>query len=374
MKKGWITKPLGEVGTFQRGSGFLKSDFVDNGYPCIHYGQIHTVFGVSTEHHIKCIPESLALSKSKIAKPGDVIIAITSEDVEGSCKCTAWLGDYDVAVGSHAAIFHHSLNPKFVAYYLRGGAFSREKEKYAHGFKVVEIKPADIAKINISYPGEKEQERIVGELDLLSSIIDLKKQQIRELDTLSLSLFYEMFGDPVKNECGWETRALKDVCERLYAGGDVPKDRFSKDKNSTFSVPIFSNGKGDSALYGYTDVPREYSPAITISGRGTIGYSCIRPEPFFPIIRLIVAVPSSQVNIVFLQKQLSIMPFESRGGAIPQLTIPMIKDRKVIIPPQEKQVSYAERITEIENEKKSILDSVNELEALFNSRMYFWFN
>ena len=147
MRKGWTTKRLGEVGTFERGGGFLKSDYVDNGFPCIHYGQIHTTFGVSTHHHLTCIPEELAKLKSKLAKNGDVIIAITSEDVEGSCKCTAWLGGYDVAVGGHTAIFRHNLNPAFVSYYFRGRHYSQAKEKYAHGFKVVEIKP-QIGRLN----------------------------------------------------------------------------------------------------------------------------------------------------------------------------------------------------------------------------------
>ena len=98
-EKGWDVKPLGEVGELQRGGGFLKSDFVDNGVPCIHYGQIHMKFGRFITNHLTEISKSVA-EKSKIAHKGDVILAITSEDVEGSCKCTAWMGDYDVYVGS----------------------------------------------------------------------------------------------------------------------------------------------------------------------------------------------------------------------------------------------------------------------------------
>ena len=137
MRQGWEIKKLGDIGTFQRGGGFLKSDFVEDGYPCVHYGQIHTKFGVKTYNHLTCISEELALSKSKIANSGDIIIAITSEDVEGSCKCTAWLGDYDVAVGGHAAIFKHGLNPAFVAYYFRGPYFNTAKKVYAHGGKAL---------------------------------------------------------------------------------------------------------------------------------------------------------------------------------------------------------------------------------------------
>lgn len=161
-KECWQTKTFGEVGTLERGGNFLKSDFVDNGFPCIHYGQIHMKFGTFTYNHITCIPESLAKKK---AHKGDIIIAITSENVACSCKSTAWLGDYDVAIGAHAAIYRHTLNPKFVSYFIQAPYFQKEKEKYTHGFKVVEIKPSDIAKISISYPSENEQNQIVEKLD-----------------------------------------------------------------------------------------------------------------------------------------------------------------------------------------------------------------
>lgn len=218
MRNGWTIKPLGEVGIFQRGGGFLKNDFVEDGFPCIHYGQIHTVFGVATEKHLKCIPKTLALNKSKLATTGDVILAITSEDVECSCKCTAWLGNYDIAIGSHAAIYHHNLNPKFVSYYFRGPFFNRAKQKFTHGIKVIEIKPSDIATICIAYPSLDEQTLIVEELDLLNNVIAEKESQLNDLDALAQSIFYEMFGDPVSNEKGWPVKAIKESVEEMFLG------------------------------------------------------------------------------------------------------------------------------------------------------------
>ena len=108
-EKGWEVKTFGEIGTLERGAGISKKDFVDDGLPCIHYGQLHTIFGAYTRTPITFIPKDL-LPKYKIAHSGDLILAITSEDVEGSCKSTAWLGNFDVVVGSDAAIFHHNQN------------------------------------------------------------------------------------------------------------------------------------------------------------------------------------------------------------------------------------------------------------------------
>lgn len=155
-EKGWEVKLMGEVGTLQRGSGLSKQDLIDDGYPCILYGQIHTRFGAFTDHHIACIPDEL-VHTAKIAHTGDVIMAITSEDVEGSCKSTAWLGDYDVAIGSDAAIYRHTLNGIYVSYYTRTQAFFNEKAKYAHGFKVTHISTKEIATIPILVPPSQLQ-------------------------------------------------------------------------------------------------------------------------------------------------------------------------------------------------------------------------
>ena len=153
----WEQKALGEVGTFKRGGGFQKSDYVESGIPCIHYGQIHTKFGPFIYSHITEISSDLE-SKTKFAGKGDLIIAITSEDTEGSCKSTAWLGDYPVAVGGHAAIFHHCMNPVYMSFFFKSALFNYAKMEYVHGTKVCEIKPDDIAKILVPCPPMSLQE------------------------------------------------------------------------------------------------------------------------------------------------------------------------------------------------------------------------
>ena len=147
----WPQKTLSEVGSFTRGGGFLKSDFVEHGIPCIHYGQIHTKFGPFITSHITEISSDLE-SKTKFASKGDLVIAITSEDTEGSCKSTAWLGDYPVAVGGHAAIYKHSMDPLYMSFFFKSTLFNYAKIEYVHGTKVFEIKPDDIAKILVPCP------------------------------------------------------------------------------------------------------------------------------------------------------------------------------------------------------------------------------
>ena len=181
--KKWEVKKLGEIGFVERGAGISKKDFVEKGLPCIHYGQLHTVFGATTYVHKTCIPNGL-LPKFKIAHPGDVVMAITSEDVEGSCKSTAWLGNYDIIVGSDAAIFHHNINGVYVSYYTRTKAFYNEKERYAKGFKVTHISTKEIESIPIPLPPLPLQQKFAEKIEAIEHQKELVKQSLNEVKTL----------------------------------------------------------------------------------------------------------------------------------------------------------------------------------------------
>ena len=130
---------------------------------------------------------------------------------------------------------------------------------------------------------------------------------------------------------------MGEVCEKIFAGGDKPKE-FSKYKTNEFSIPIFSNGEKNKGLYGYTNVARVSKPSITISGRGTIGYSEIRTEPFVPIVRLITLLPNeNKIDIHFFHYGLKNINFSNSGSSIPQLTVPMVKDYTFPLPPLKEQ-------------------------------------
>ena len=90
-------KKLGEIATISRGGNFQKKDFLTEGVPCIHYGQIYTKYGLFTDKTFTFISEECA-KKQKMAQPNDIVMAVTSENIEDVCKCLAWLGDEPVAV------------------------------------------------------------------------------------------------------------------------------------------------------------------------------------------------------------------------------------------------------------------------------------
>ena len=92
-------------------------------------------------------------------------LAVTSENVEDVCKCTAWLGDDDIAVSGHTAIIHHNQNTKYLSYYFHSSAFFKQKIKLAQGTKVIEVTPSSLNGVVINLPNEKEQSRIADTLD-----------------------------------------------------------------------------------------------------------------------------------------------------------------------------------------------------------------
>jgi len=137
---------------------------------------------------------------------------------------------------------------------------------------------------------------------------------------------------------------ISDVCE-LLVGGDKP-NVFSDIKTRECSVPVFSNGSDNNGLFGYTDKARITDECVTVSARGTIGYSSVHTAPFYPIVRLIVAIPKKEMLLSkFLKYSLDQMHFYNTGGTIPQLTAPNLGKCKIYLPslPEQQRV-----ISEIE--------------------------
>ena len=138
---------------------------------------------------------------------------------------------------------------------------------------------------------------------------------------------------------------LEDVCKRIYAGGDVPKDRYSEVKTDEYSVPIYANAEKDEGLYGYTDKAREKELSITVAARGTIGFTSIRREPFLPVVRLITVVPDTKkVSERYLYYVLKNCKSYSTGTSIPQLTVPDIKKKSFELCNIHEQEEIADRL------------------------------
>ena len=164
-------KTLGEVGTFIRGNGLQKKDFVETGIGCIHYGQIYTYYGIKASETISYVTEDLAKTLRK-ASHNDLIIAGVSENIEDVCKCVVWEGEEDICVSGDTFIFKTDQNPHYIGHLLRTDNFLNYKRKNAIGAKVTRLQAGSLPKYTIPLPPLEEQQRIATILDKFDTLVN----------------------------------------------------------------------------------------------------------------------------------------------------------------------------------------------------------
>lgn len=181
--KGVEWKKISEIGTIYRGFAYSKKDFTETGTPCIHYGQIYTRYGTFANKTFTCVSKDLAKGK-RLAKKGDLVMAVTSENLEDVGKCLAWLGEDDILVSNHACFIRHSLNPKYLAYFLQSSYFFKYKKKISKGVKVIDLDLNMFGDMLIPVPPLEIQSRIVEVLDKMTTLtaeleaeLEARKQQ-----------------------------------------------------------------------------------------------------------------------------------------------------------------------------------------------------
>ena len=210
-------RKLGEIAEIIRGNGLQKKDFVDSGVGCIHYGQIYTKYGAFADETLTYVSPELAATLKNVST-GDLVVAITSENVEDVCKCVAWLGNDDIVTGGHAAIVKHEQNPKYLSYIFQTDEFFRQKRKYVIGTKVIEMSPKKLAEIVIPVPPLPIQNEIVK---LLDNFTELTAELTAEL--LLRKKQYNFYRDSLLNfsqdsfSAEWKT--LREVSVHICSGG-----------------------------------------------------------------------------------------------------------------------------------------------------------
>ena len=267
------------------------------------------------------------------------------------------------------------LNLKFCYYFL----LTRIKliESYFRGSGVKHPNMPSILNIPIPIPPLPIQEEIVKILDTFTALeaeLELKLQAELEARRKQYEYYRNKLLTPVEHNGRWylngkevEWKKLGEVCVSISAGGDLPKNYIKSQKYPTeeYPYPIYSNGVGVNALYGFSDGYTIDLEAVTISARGTIGYHTIRQPKFTPIVRLITLIPNKQViTTKFLNYILDITEIVHSGGSIPQLTVPDVKKIPIPIPPlseQERIVAILDKFDALVNDLTSGLPA--EIEA-----------
>ena len=182
---------------------------------------------------------------------------------------------------------------------------------------------------DISIPDIKTQQKIVSILSSIDEKIETNKRINDTLEEQAKALFKSWFVDFDRNE--WVHCELGDIT-LITAGGDRPS-KYTNKKTIECHVPIYSNGIDNEGLYGYTNVAKIHEESITISARGTIGYVCLRLEPYVPIVRLISIIPNKkELSAKYLYLWALTQNITGTGTTQQQLTVPIFRKTPISIP------------------------------------------
>ena len=364
-------KKLGEIATISRGGNFQKKDFLTEGVPCIHYGQIYTKYGLFTDKTFTFISEECA-KKQKRAQPNDIVMAVTSENIEDVCKCLAWLGDEPVAVSGHSAIIHHDQNAKYLVYYFHSQMFFAQKRKLAHGTKVIEVTPDALVDITLPIPPAEIQCEIVRILDnftnltaeLTAELTARKKQYEYYRDTLLT------FGVHRGGTFETKWRTLGEVCG-LQAGKAIPAIEISPVQTKEYSVPCY----GGNGLRGYVRTANQQGDKPLVGRQGALcGNVCYATGSYYTTEHAVVVSDKGFFNSRFLYHALvhaNLNQYKT-AGAQPGLSVAKLE--KVKIPVPEKEIQ--DRIAKVLDNFDAICSDLNiglpaEIEARKNQYEYY---
>ncbi|MCR5248403.1 MAG: restriction endonuclease subunit S [Paludibacteraceae bacterium] len=327
-----------------------------------------------------------AASKIKIVKKGTVIMsfklsvgkaAIASKDLYTNEAIMA----FNVNDG-------YDINNKFLYYYLSGYNW----EGGNRAVMGVTLNKATISKQIISLPPLPTQQSIVSELDSLSKIIADCKETLKDYDALEQSIFYDMFGDPVKNEKGWEVKKLGEISniktgpfgsllhKNDYISGGIPLVNPIHMRNFQI-VPsndlTISNDKANEL--------REFilkTNDVVLARRGDIGRCAIVSEKEDGFLcgtgSLFVRFKESMSSVftMFVVRSESFVKHlqsRSKGATMQNLNTTTVSNLEIILPPLPLQQQFASKIEAIERMKVETKKALQEAETLFQARMDYWF-
>lgn len=269
--------------------------------------------------------------------------------------------DFDFVLGADGVKILQPIDcfdAKFLMYFLK--SCKMPSLGYSRHYKLLK-------EISVPVPERAEQERIVGELDCLSGIIAAKRAQLRELDTLAQSIFYTMFGDPITNDKGWQTKKWGDLLT-IVNGKNQKKVICENGK-----YPIYGSG----GIMGWANDYLCPQNTVIIGRKGNINKPLFVKEKFWNVDTAFGLVANKEILIpYFLFFFCQMYNFEQHNKAvtIPSLTKSDLLNIQMPCPDIDLQTQFAEKIEHIEEQKQLIKASIIETEDLFNSRMSYYFD
>ena len=179
QKEGVGIKTFDEIGTFTRGRRFVRTDIVEEGIPCIHYGDMYTYYGVCTDETPTHLTKEKA-AKLRFASKGDVVIVGAGENDIDIGVGVAWLGEEDVVVHDACFIFKHNMDPKYISYFTRSMNYHLQIRMGVVDGKICSISAKELGRTLIPMRTPEEQSRIVSSLDTIEASIQNLEAQLSQ--------------------------------------------------------------------------------------------------------------------------------------------------------------------------------------------------
>ena len=267
----------------------------------------------------------------------------------------------------------NELLPEYLMMWFSRSEFDREASFYAVGGVRGSLEWNDFCNMQIPVPAIEKQREIVAEYNTLATRIETNKKLIATLEQTAGALYRHTFVDnidPNNLPDGWRMGTVGEIA-KVKVGGDKP-DVFSEEKSEKCKIPIYSNGLENKGIYGYTDKATIFEKCVTVSARGTIGYCCLRDEPFVPIVRLLVVIPNDQNMVDYLYRQLKDLNFEGSGSVQNQLTAPHIENQEILIPDSRLFKEYNDKLSAVmalSNCKERENQTLAQMRTLLLSKM-----
>ena len=290
--------------------------------------------------------------------------------------------DFDFVLGADGVKILQpidAINAKFFLYYLIASKIP--SLGYSRHYKLLK-------ELNVPVPPIAEQEKIVAELDCLSGIIEKKKQQLKELDNLAQSIFYEMFGDPVENDKGWEKKRLAEIGKVITGNTPSTKDEsnyssadycFVKPSDiAKDSISYISNTEFYVSEKAYINSRQLPKGSVLTTCIGIIGKVGILQKDATCNQQINAIIPNKDIDAKFLAHVLfmirDVLTDVANAPIVPIINKKEFSSVSIPVPLFSLQQDFASKIQSIEKQKELIAQSIKETETLFNSRMDYYFN
>jgi type I restriction enzyme S subunit len=279
------------------------------------------------------------------------------------------IAPFDGIFSAHGMVLRPNeevVDKNYFPFFMSSDLFMERAVQISVGGLSPTINWKDLREQEFPLPSLAEQKVLADKLWAAYRLKESYKKLLAATEEMVKSQFIEMFG--LNKEYPKDTAILtmKEVASKLFAGGDKPSD-YSDSPNEIYRYPIIANGVGEAGVIGYCKEPRVVEDALTISARGTIGYCAIRKAGFLPVVRLITLVPNNRVLLPYLKFYFENVGFESTGAVQGQLTIPSIKEKKIVVPPLEIQKQFCTIAEQADKSGFELRKSIDAIDAVIKS-------